>query len=450
MPAQQTTGPGWDGHLLFAPLSTLSPRARRLLVAGATLAVLLWCAALRGRLMIAWGLPDVSYYRDMATGHMDRVPQPFSSRPLAPLLAHGINLIFPGWDIIGFGVLAYLSLLCTVAVVFWLLARTAAPRWTVLALAAVPFWPQLLIDAGLPDPLYAALFAVLLVLLERGWLLAAAAMMLPLMLARESTSLTLLCLLLVGWRRMGWRGCGLAVACTLAGSALVRHHSAGGMPNPEHLSGGVYMAGKIVSNSLRSVGILPWSNVYPELCGAPVWQMGVHIGGVRSFGVCAFSPLGPSQVAWALCTAFGLLLPPVLLGWGRWRALLAQGGLVLRFCLLYGAASLVLAPALGTWYLRLIGYAWPLALVAVPRLLADVRVLPADGDSGRSLVRRGEALSGAFLLLHLLSCALGTLEGLPSVPWALALETGAIALVLVQISLRRRAVPAGVSGLPAC
>jgi hypothetical protein len=68
---------------------------------------------------------------------------------------------------------------------------------------------------------------------------------------------------------------------------------------------------------------------------------------------------------------FGLL--PLLLGFLWWRGRkLGTSSVLLRFTLVYGAASLLLAPALGTWFARLVGYAWPIFFVALPLLFDRV------------------------------------------------------------------------------
>ena len=372
--------------------------------------------------MAAWGLPDVYFYVRLALGQSSAVPQPFSSRPLAPLLARWIAGAGQ-WPVeAGFRVLAYLSLAWTLGVVFWLLSRSRAPRWALLAVAAVPFWPQLLGYAGLPDPLYAALLAGLLVALEREWMVAAAVLMFPLMLARESTTLTLACLLLVGWRQLRWVGSAVAVASAVAGAMLVRHWSAGSLPNPEHLSGGLYMAGKVVSNAFRSLGVVPWSNVYPVLCAAPQWQTPLHLGPVRSVGVCAWSPVPPVQAGVALLVTFGVLPVFVFARARSLRAAWVGPGLLLRFCVLYGGLSLLLAPALGTWYARLFGYGWPLLVVAVPRLAGAAN---AGWETRRLWV--------GLVVLHLLVCVLGDFPmRRPEMVSAVVLEAAAVALILVH------------------
>lgn len=423
---QGTFGQPASDHWLLAPVNSLTGQARWLLLSAFTTLVVLWSALRSGNLTFWSGLPDVLFYVNTAYGRYDLVPQPFSSRPLAPLVARLIALSVPCSIERGFVLLAYLSLLWTFAIVFWLLLRSGAPRWFLLAVAAVPFWPGLLYFDGLPDPLYAALLATLLLMLECGWLLPAAALMLPLMVARESTWLTLLCLLAVASRRLRWAGCALAAGCAVLGAFLVRRFTAAGLPNPEHLSGAMYMAGKLGANLLRTFGVLPWSNVYPVLCEAPVWQARVHLGAVRSVGVCSWDSGAPLQAVWALLTTFGVLPLFLLPLWRRRRLDFLEQGTLVRFSVLYGGASLLLAPALGTWYDRLFAYGWPLLLVAVPRLTGA-------GSETREQAPNSLPWWGSLMVVHLLLCAQGNRGDRPSAVIAVvALQAVAVALFLGQ------------------
>ena len=386
-------GAGW----LLTPLHTLRARLRWALVLGLTLLTALASAFQRGPDQ-PFAIPDAAFYLNIARDQMAKVPQPFASRPLAPLLARWIAAVGHRPVETGFVVLGWISLVFTLLVVFGLAARSAAPGWVLLAIAAVPFWPQLLHGLALPDLPYAALLCCLFLCLAAEKPLWGAALMFPLMVARESTSLTLVCLLLVGWRQLRWRGCVLAIGAGLAGSLLVRHLSAGTLGNPEHLPQTVYMVAKVPWNFLRSLGMNPWSNLYPYLCAPPARQFAVHLGPLRSVGVCSFYPTLPLAAGSALLTTFGLLPELFVLLWFR-RSRGHGANLLQRFCLLYGGVSFALAPLIGVWYSRLFGYGWPLFLVAVPALFPPD---PATADAGRRGGRHRTAVVwvGCFLLIH--------------------------------------------------
>lgn len=382
-------------HWLCAPLSALPSRVRwlvSLLLSVVTFGV---SALLVRRMDPAFGLPDSPEYLLMAQGRMALARQPFASRPLEPLLAGGLASTLHANVQTGFAILACVSFLFTMIVVFHLAMRTQAPRWVLLAMCAVPFWPQLLHGMALPDVWYAGVLSCLLLFLAADRPGFAALMLFPLMLSRESTSLTLVCLVAVGWRRLGWRGSALAVVASGAGSLAVRHLSAGAEANPEHLPQTLYLIGKAPWNLVRTLGIQPWSNLYPYLCGSPVWQHRLHIGPLQAVGMCSTSTTAPREAMTALLTTYGLLLPLLVVVWRR-RAAIPKGDLLLRFSLLYGGISFLLPPLLGTWYVRFFGYAWPLFMVALPRLFVRER----EGDSSFGSWRFAGFVLVGFLLLH--------------------------------------------------
>ena len=172
----------------------------------------------------------------------------------------------------------------------------------------------------------------------------------------------------------------------------------------EHLPGALYMLAKIPWNFLRNVlGVLPWSDANSELCKVPVWSFPFHLpfhwGSVHALGVCGVSFQQQLVALDVTLGNFGLL--PLLLLWlwlriPRQRNANNDRSVLLRFALLYGAVSFLLAPVLGAGFLHLVGYAWPLFLVALPRLFA-----PCDPTSWTD--RRSWAAVG-FFVVHLAVC----------------------------------------------
>jgi hypothetical protein len=350
-------------------------------------------------------IADSSQYLRLANGNLQGVMQPFASRPLGAMLARAfaelLHLSIHG----GFFVEAAISLLVLLAVVCWLMLGTAAPRWMLVAVVAVPTWVTLVQNLVFPDLFYAALLALMLLLLARGHLFAAALMMFPLMLTRESTSLTLLCFLLAAWSSLRWRDRIAAVLAAVAGTVVVSRLAAGAQPNVEHLPEAIYMLAKIPWNFLRNVlGVLPWSDANTELCKVPVWSFPFHFGPVHALGVCGVSFHQQLVAIDVTLGNFGLL--PMLLVWLWWRGRRGPTrSLLLRFTLLYGAVSFLLAPVIGAGFLHLVGYAWPLFLVALPQLFAPFqmsfganrRAAAAVGFFGVHLAVCGAAFWTAFL-----------------------------------------------------
>jgi hypothetical protein len=294
--------------------------------------------------------------------------QPFASRQLGALIVTGWMHLFHSSVETGFLVEGTASIVFMLVAIYYLALKTTAPRWFLFAMAFVPFWPFLLQDLVLPDLWYSALLALLLLILEEEHMLAAAVMMFPLMLSRESTSLTLVCFLIAAWKRLRWTDRIVAVVSAVAGSVVVKHLAMRAQPNAEHLPESIYMLAKVPWNFMYNVfGLVPWSNINTQFCAIPRWSFPVHAGPVHAIGICGFSVTGWVLISEAVLSEFGLL--PLLLGFLWWRGRkLKTPSVLLRFTLLYGVASLVLAPVLGTWFARLIGYAWPIFFVALPLL----------------------------------------------------------------------------------
>ena len=332
---------------------------------------------------------DTTHYLNLATGRPALLP--FASRQLGPLLVRGLVSVTHLSVEQAFFVEGTLALLFFVGTVAFLLVRSGSPRWMVPATAGMFFWTLVYNGLVLPDLFYAALLCVFLLLLRGRHMLAAACMMLPLAVARESTLLTLVCLLAAGWRRLRWYEAAVAVAGTGAGLALAKHLGANALPNTEGIPPALYLVAKIPWNLLKNFfGIDPWANVYRS-CEVPRWQMPLHLGPLTAIGVCRFAWRYPVWLAFEAMVIFGLL--PLLLVKLRRVRLPASDGreqVLLRFCVVYGVISFCMAGLLGEAFGRLFGYSWPLFLVALPMLLG---ASGANFTSGRA--------AGVFLLLHL-------------------------------------------------
>lgn len=332
--------------------------------------------------------PDAEHYLAMAEGRP--VMMPFASRQLAPIMVRALTRLVHIDIPTAFEVLGVVSLLFFVLATAWLLVRSGAPRWTLYALGGLMFWGFQFNALVMPDLLYAALLCCFLLLLREGQAMAACLMLFPMTVSRESTMLTLVCLLLAGWKQLKKSEIAVAVLATVAATVLVKRMTQDALPNNEHISPVLYMAAKMPWNFLRNVlGIGLWANVIPD-CGVPRWQIPVHFGSVTGIGICRFYPIVVEETFGLAMATFGLL--PVVV-WALCRQMLQTGGrenLMLRFALIYGAISYLMAPLLGASFSRLYGYSWPLFLVALPLLLGASR---ANFVSVRAAV--------AFLALHL-------------------------------------------------
>ena len=360
---------------------------RRWTVAIFTLVVFLpavWIGCWMGTMFVQ---ADTESYLAMAQG--EPAMMPFAARQLGPMLARVVAHLFHRPAESAFFDLGLAYLLVFLATTAWLLVRSDAPRWMIWALAGLMFWGFQFNSLVMPDLLYAALLCAFLLLLRQGWVMAACLMMFPMMLSRESTLLTLVCFLIAGWRRLRKAEVVAAVVATGSALVIVQRLAANALPNKEHISGIVYLVAKIPWNFMRNVlGIGMWANLYPS-CDVPKWQTAVHLGPLRAIGTCGFYPGLPPQGFAVGMAMFGLL---PLLVWTLRKQAQQTGGredLMLRFALLYGTVSFLMAPLLGEAFPRLYGYGWPLLLVALPILL---------GRSGSNFTSAWAA--AAFVGLH--------------------------------------------------
>jgi hypothetical protein len=381
---------------LAAPLRTLSPMTR-----------LIWCLAaiLACGWLGEWDMehgfvfvvPDSTHYLQIASGDASQVMQPFASRQLGALfvrlLAHGFHLSIEQ----GFVLESLLSFALIAGAIYWLMSRTLAPRWMLLAVAIAPFWAGQAQYLVLPDLWYSAMLAIMILLLARKHMLLASLMMFPLMLSRESTSLTLLCFLIAAWSSLRWKDRAAAVFSVIAGGLIIGHLTKGTAANVEHLPQAIYLLAKVPWNFMRNVlGLLPWSNVNTDLCTVPRWSFKLPFHPATSVGLCGYSSIGQVFVIQAVLTQFGLL--PLLTAFLWWRYRRLGDTPLLRFVLLYGAASYLMAPLLGNWIAHLAGYGWPLFFIALP-LLFD-KFAQSDLTAKRALAGVG------FCVLHLAVWAL--------------------------------------------
>ncbi len=382
-----------------------------------------------------FNLPDVAFYLKIAQGDTAQVLQPFASRQLGPLVSRAIAFLLPISVDSAFLVEGVASLLVLVGIVGILLLRAGAGKPMFIAVGGLATWAALFNGLALPDLWFAALLSIFLLLLHQKHSLAAALMLFPLFLSRESTILVLLCLLVSGWRRMRSMDYAAAIIASVAGMLTAKALTAGAMSNGEQMSPLLYLAGKVPWNLAKNVLGLPlWSSLNSGNCAAPEWQLPLHIARFSNVGVCGYEPSLPAWTLRLALSCFGLL--PLLAIYLARKTLLSfwSGDLLLRFCLLYGALSFLIAPGLGSSVPRLFNYAWPLFIVAAPMVAARHLCLSAR-------------FAWPLVALHLVvawSAALNTFNPM-SFPEELATVAGLACAYLAGWLLLRRATLASSS-----
>jgi hypothetical protein len=346
-------------------------------------------------------VPDAGYYRLLALGQRAAVPAPFSARILGPAVAgwlgHATGL---GVDT-GFLLLGIVCLVALLALITGLLWSWRAPTAVFAAIFLMPFWVDLFHDYYLPDLLHAAILAGIVLSLWFGSTTTALLLLFPAYLARESTLLAALCLIFACWRRVRLRHAVIGVLAVFCAGLVSRHYGQGGPASAHGLGGGAYILGKFFWSFFKNfLGLPLWSNTLPEC--SPIWKEalpgGHHLGSIREVGLCAPSIWGPARllIAW-----FGIFGIGPSLAFALWRKLISPASaidqrlpgqlIVFRFCLLYGAISILMTPLLGASADRLVEYGWPFYFVVVPWFAAvnyDLRGIRA----------------AAMVLLHLVTC----------------------------------------------
>ena len=318
---------------------------------------------------------DTLHYLALANGLPAAMP--FASRQLGPLIVRGLVHAFQLSIAAAFyseGAVAWTIFFATG---LWFLLRSGAPRFMIAATLGLSFWAHQFNQLVVPDLLYAALLCLFLLLIERRSFLLAALMMFPLTVCRESTILTLVCFLIAGWRRLRIPEAALAIISMLAGSALVKRLAANALPNNEHISPTLYLIAKMPWAFVKNfLGILPWANVYPE-CAVPQWQHALHFGPLTAIGTCGFEHYAQEGLVFFMLASFGLFPVLLVILWKHFPESLMQdptrGSVLMRFALIYGVLSFLLAGLLGESFYRLFAYSWPLFIVALPAIMAKSR-----------------------------------------------------------------------------
>jgi hypothetical protein len=322
-------------------------------------------------------LSDVHWYLKIAQGETSSVLQPFASRQMGPLVARALTNVPHVSIFSAFVIEGVISIVVLLGAVGFLLLRAGAKLILLAAIGGLALWAELFNGLALPDLWFAALLGIFLVLLYFKRYLAGALMLFPLFFSRESSILVLLCLLTVGWRALRPVDRTAAVIASIAGISLVKVLTIGGLSNQEQMSPLLYMAAKVPANFMKNVVGFPlWNNLSPGNCATPQWQMSLHLGGVRTVGVCGYEPANTLWTVIFALNTFGLLPLLLVYLWRRRLTFVSSEDVMLRFCLLYGVISYLLAPALGTGVPRLLSYAWPLFTVAVPVLATRHLTIP--------------------------------------------------------------------------
>ena len=316
---------------------------------------------------------DNQHYIAMALGHRSQVIEPFIQRNLAPALA-GVLMRLPAVDVMSaFALIGILSLAGWISTVVGINRASACwPGFLSLTVLVTPTVLHALETTALPDMLSMAGVGAILWLLRAQRYIAVAVALAIFGLARESFLLLSAIALVIYAVRREVRPALLILAGSAIGFA-VNHHLSAGSANFYAIPQLEYLAFKVPARFVINVlGIGIWTDVY-KLCAAPfvtidvpVWS---HLGNIHRFGFCAPNLEIPLITAAVLASKFGVL-PAILAGLlaGRARPIVASAESWWLLAFWFGAAMTVLGILTGGSVDRLLGYGWPLFLVALPAL----------------------------------------------------------------------------------
>ncbi|HZC45818.1 MAG TPA: hypothetical protein VE243_05035, partial [Candidatus Acidoferrum sp.] len=240
-----------------------------------------------------------------------------------------------------------------------------------------PFEIQSLPTYYLPDLLNAALLSIFLLAVASQTDLVAGILLLLLFLSRESTILiaaTVIPIAIMAHRRtLGVA----AIAATVAGVAITHYFAALGPANVHGLPDFYYLTFKVGYNALHNLaGIklsVPSGRMKP--C-RPEWILTLpsvlRTSYLSQLGICQWNPYQPVATIGAWLTGFGAA-PAITI----WCALKVRNEILRAptwtlIAAVYGVLAFAIGPLTGTGVDRLIGYGWPLFLVAMPYFFGRV------------------------------------------------------------------------------
>jgi hypothetical protein len=148
---------------------------------------------------------------------------------------------------------------------------------------------------------------------------------------------------------------------------------AAGAGNVHGLPGLLYLIAKLPVNYAHNLLGLTFFTDAEQYCHPPLalWDLpaSLRLGHVSAIGLCPWAPENPLIWASIAATHFGVLPALLLALWRReGRRLVRDLPFWMLAVLIYGAAMWLLVPGAGKSVLRLMGYAWPLFLLAAPAL----------------------------------------------------------------------------------
>lgn len=318
-------------------------------------------------------MSDADFYA--ALGHTapypGATPRPFSWRILEPTL---VRILSPWLGQHGsFEAIALTSMLMLGIGVTILAIESVRYPLAISAILLLPFEIQSLPTFYLPDLLNAGLLAMFILAVASETDLIASMLLLLLFVSRESAILVAAVVIPISiatHRRTLAVG---AVVATFAGTSITHHFAALGPPNLYGLPDFFYLTFKIAYNAFHNLAGIKLAVPGGKNACQPEWILTLPrilpTNFLNHVGICRWDPWQPMSTMIAWLTGFGAA-PAVAICCGlRSRKDILRAPVWTLIAAAYGAIAFAIGPVTGTWVDRLVGYGWPLFLIATPYFL---------------------------------------------------------------------------------
>ncbi|HJU27691.1 MAG TPA: hypothetical protein VJ718_00885 [Candidatus Binataceae bacterium] len=322
---------------------------------------------------------DVREYRTFAiAGEPSHVHRQFAGRILHPLIVHAVaNLGGIGVDY-AFLIVAVTALALCVIAVAALWREIGAPAPALVPLLCTPFLVDQFWRIYSQGLLEWAIVAWFFLLLERGRVWLAAALLFLACITRESALLLAAAVVVVALTRGNRRLLALSLAATAGAFALTGAVARNSLPNLHHVNGALFFALKFpfeFSRNMLGLTLVPntLANSPGNNC-APVFRVMLpeflRFGDLAWVSYCGFDLHRMLATFSVLACGFGVG-PAVLVALSRrCRRRFSRAAGWLLTALLYGVIAYLVGTSEGTALYDEIGSGWPAFWIGVPALMA--------------------------------------------------------------------------------
>ncbi|MDP3725366.1 MAG: hypothetical protein Q8R20_02775 [Nanoarchaeota archaeon] len=326
------------------------------------------------RMLLAKDGGDSSWYMAMAEGRIGEVIEPYSARFLHTFLAGWLANHFSLGVAFSFLLVAVISLLGFFLINGVILKKAVRSPLLLASFFLLPYFVLILRRNIQPDALNIFLTALFFLFLFYKKESASFLILFLLFLNRETTILLGLVLIVTYWLRRKKLLAATALIVVLISMGTSGFISGIGQPNTHNVSTSVFMLLKFAYHSVVNVlGLRLWVSGY-DFC-APIFKLILppfnFLGTIKEAGFCGFDPSLPLKTLIALLSTFGIapvVFARIFLKEGR--KIFARLPVWTSVAITSGILHYLISVPAGTGIQRIVGYGWPVFLLATPFLAA--------------------------------------------------------------------------------